>query len=793
MINFNTLQNEQSQHSDYLFEVDDSISIKEYLLKILTHWKRYILVLLIFLIAAYCLNRYSTPIFLVKGTLIINKEDKSMNAAVLEELNLFNSSVNIANEIGVLNSHLLTRKIVDSLKLNISIYKLGNLRNTELYGIQAPIKIQILSDSNLIKGQNLNMSLMGENRFEIYFEDKYQNIQTIKGKFNPADTISIGDLAFILIRNQKSTLTSGDFLLSFKSPDNYAKNLRKSIAITTMSNSSSILEISLQTSNKGKAREIINTLMDSYITRELNLKNQTAINTIKFIDDQLVEIKENLAFTETELEDFRSDNNILDISQEGMAVFNKLQELERQQSELGVTINYYNYLIEYIEENPVGTLATPSTTGITDAGLNNLIVELNNLNSQLIIAESSGSEINPQVRILKKQIQHVLKSMLGNVINIKNSIGLQSQDLQLRINQVKKELRLLPGNERQLVNIQRRFSLNENLYVYLLEQKAEAGIVKASTVASSEIIDHAMVYNQTSPNQFKNYAIACVLGLMFPILFITIKEFFTSTVQNVQEVNKSSQIPILSTIALSRRDTPLIVQKYPRSAVAEGFRTLRANLKFFESDKEQHQTIMITSFSSGDGKTFSSINTAIAMANSGKKTLLFELDLRKPKISDYLNLPNNQGASDILIGMKEIAEVTKETEVKNLSTITSGPLPPNPSDLLIMSSFSKIMIELKNEYDCIIIDAPPIGLVSEPYEIAKYAGMTLFVIRDRKTPSKSIEFLNEISNKKLINNVGIVYNGIDFSKAGGQYGYGYYTEDSNGYFEEEKKSWYKWF
>jgi tyrosine-protein kinase Etk/Wzc len=792
LINFNTLRNDRLQQSEFLFDVDDSISIKEYLSKILLNWKWYVVVILIFLTCAYAINRYSTPVFLVKGTLIINDEDKSMNAAVLEELSLVNSSVNIANEIGILNSHSLTRKIVDSLKLFISIYKLGNLKNTELYGIQAPIKIQILSDSNLIKGRNFNMSLVGENGFEIYFDDKDQNIQTIKGKFNPADTILMGDLSFMLLRNQKSTLTNGDFHLSFKSPDNYAKSLRKSIEITTMGSGSSILEISMQTSNKAKAQDIINTLMENYITRELNLKNQTAINTIEFIDEQLIEIKQELVFTETELEAFRSDNNILDISQEGMAVFNQLQELENQQSEIGVTLNYYNYLLEYIEKNPVGTLATPSTTGITDAGVNSLILELNNLNSQLIITESSGSEINPQVRILKKQIQHVLKSMYGNVSNIKNSVELQKEDLQIRINQVKKELRLLPGNERQLVNIQRRFSLNENLYVYLLEQKAEAGIVKASTVSSSEIIDNAMVYGQTSPKGLRNYAIAFVLGLMFPIIFITVKEFFISTVQNVQEVNKNSNIPVLSTIALSHRNTALVLQKYPRSAVAEGFRTLRANLKFFRVDEKKHQVIMITSFSSGDGKTFSSINTAIAMANSGKKTLLLELDLRKPKISEYLNLPNNQGVSDILIGMKKITEVTKETEVKNLSTITSGPLPPNPSDLLIMDSFSKIMSDLEKEYDCIIIDAPPIGLVSEPYEIAKYADLTLFVVRDRKTPSKSIEFLNDVSNKKLIDNVGIVYNGVDFSKTAGQYGYGYYAEDSHGYFEEEKKRWYEW-
>lgn len=786
------MQNAQSQNSDYLFEIDDSISVKDYLLKIRANWRWYAAFILILISSAYCVNRYSTTRFLIKGTLIINDEDQGMNAALLEEINLTQSSVNIENEIGILTSHAITKKLVDSLQLYISIYKLGNLKNNELYGEDAPVKVQMISDPNLLRSQNFNLSILNKDKFEISYEDENQNIQHIDGSFNFADTVIKGNISFVLRKNQKETIPIENLILSFRSSNAVAKNLRNSIQISTRGNGSSILEIAMETSNTKKAQDIINTLMGNYITRELTLKHQIGINTINFIDDQLVGIKRDLVFTENELEDFRSNNNILDISQEGTAVFSELRELEQQQSLLGVNISYYDHLQEYLENNPIGNLATPSTIGLTDPGLNNLITELNVLNGQLVITESSGSEINPQVRIIKNQIQHVLKSMQGTVRNLKKNTEFQKEDLQIRINQVEKELSSLPGNERQLVNIQRRFNLNENLFVYLLQQKAEAGIANASTVASSDIIDHAMVYSKTSPKEFKNYAVACALGLMFPIFFITIKDYFITTIQNVQEVQKKTQIPVLSTIAFSHRDTKLVTQKHPRSAVAEGFRTLRANLKFFEFDEKKHQTIMITSFSSGDGKTFCSINTAIAMANSGKKTLLLELDLRKPKVSEYLSISNNEGASDILIGRKKIKEVTKETEIQNLYAITSGPLPPNPSDLMLMDNFPKVMDNLKKEYNCIIIDAPPIGLVSEPYEISKYADMNLFVFRDRKTPNRAIEYLVGISNKKLIGNLGIIYNGIDFSRTAGQYGYGYYAEDSNGYFEEEKKSWYKW-
>ncbi len=771
-----------------MMEDDNDSVIKHYLFVILRNWKWFALSILIALIAAYIVNRYTTPLYSVNATLLIKDKDKNPSAEALKELELFSSSVNIENEIAILQSFSLTKRVVDSLKLYLAIVKTGNIKNTELFGSNKPFQISILSDPETLQHAQIQIAPLGNAQFEISFINaEHSNTEPMVVTWN--QRIDHGRLSFMIMANSASpsvmTADEPPYHLIINSPEATVKDLREQINITQKGKESSILQLGMNSANPEKAKAILNLLMTSYIDRELELKNETASRTVEFIDEQLVGIQNALYKTESEMQSFRSDNNIVDISQEGQSIYVKLQELEKESNKVDLQLDYYRYLVDYLQKpNQPGGVVSPSTASIADPGLSSLVNQFNALKAQLIISEANATSVNPQVKTLKVQVQSLIASMIENAENLINTTKLAKNQLKLQITKAEKELNILPSSERELINIQRRFNLNDNLYVYLLEKKAEAGIARASTVASTEILDAPLLIQQTKPKKLKNYFMAFAVGAAIPFLLILIREFFTTSIQEVSEIEKATSYPILSSIALSHKETELVMKDFPKSRTAEGFRNMRAGLKYLSPEQIKCHTIMFTSFTSGDGKTFSAMNTAVMMAQSGYKTILLGLDLRKPKIFDTFGFTNDKGISNLLVDEVEKEKLILNTPIHNLDLIVSGPIPPLPNELFMRESFSKLMTALKAEYDYIIMDTPPLGLVSDAFEISNYADYTLFVIRNQLTPKKALDFLKDIKAKKLIENVGIVYNGVDYKKLTGLYEYGYGYGDKNSYYEE---------
>ncbi|RED96156.1 GumC family protein [Marinoscillum furvescens] len=766
------------------FEEEETIDIKGFLFRLLGIWKWILLSVFVCLAVAFLVNRYQTPKYQVKGSLLIDEDQQDMSAAVMEELDFFASSVNIENEIAILKSYSLTRAVVDSLALFVTIEKLGNVRDSELYGPDVPLLVAFAerpADHQPITllakvNEDLTLTLKGGPKaLGDQEEITYQ----------PGEPLTTEELTLSIRLNPETNWQEQigtTFRIKIQNTEEFTKELQENITIASLNKDASIVEIKQEAAQAKKAQDIIATLMNLYIHRELELKMETATKTIAFIDDQLTDIQDALYSAEMQLENFRSDNKILDISQEGVAIYTRLQELEKEAANTDLQLSYYEYLLNYLNTtNPTGSVVSPSTAGISDASLNSLVLQLNELENQLILAESSASEINPQVKQLKAQIQAVLKAMRENVRNLRNTTNILKEDLQLQIEDTERELNRLPASERQLLNIQRRFNLNDDLYVYLQQKRAESGIAKASAVASSKIIDPPLVYEQTQPKKLLNYALGIFFGGFIPIVVLILRDYFVTSVQSAQEIEKKTDLPLLTTIGLSHHDTELVMAEKPRSVVAEGFRTLRASLTFLT--EKPIQTIMLTSFGSGDGKTFNSINTAIMMAKTGKKTILLGLDMRKPKIFDSFGVSNDVGASNVLVGNKNLKEVIHHTSVENLDFISSGPVPPNPNELILREAFADMMATLKDRYDCIIIDSPPVGLVSEGFELAKHADCVLFVVRHQKTPKIALNHVEKLREKQLLHNMGIVYNGIDFKKGSRRYGYGYgsYGYGSYGY------------
>ncbi|MDZ7846880.1 MAG: GNVR domain-containing protein [Owenweeksia sp.] len=428
-----------------------------------------------------------------------------------------------------------------------------------------------------------------------------------------------------------------------------------------------------------------------YLQLGLETKNEIAQNTLQFISSELVSIEDSLNRVESVLQRFRTENKIVNLSSEGKEVYERLSQLEQQYSLQKTKARYYNYLDTYLsKDREIDAIVAPSAMGVEDPVLIEIIGNLTELYVQRKSMNAGMTNINPRARELDARIESARSVLEESLDNLQESTSIAMEQIEERIDKLERELSRFPKTERELLNIRRKFELNENLYVFLMQKKAETGIALASNTADNRIIDEAIVSETpVKPKPGRNYAIGLVLGLLLPAGFLFGRDFFDNKVRSKEDVEKVTQVPVVGMIGHSEKASNLVLVEHPKSGLAESFRALRANLNFLEKDDQKIKTIMITSSIGGEGKTFNSINLACALASGKKKTVLVGVDLRKPKIYHDFGLQNKVGVSSYLTGHSSLSEVVQPTKVSHLDMISAGPIPPNPSELILSKKFEK--------------------------------------------------------------------------------------------------------
>jgi capsular exopolysaccharide synthesis family protein len=511
-----------------------------------------------------------------------------------------------------------------------------------------------------------------------------------------------------------------------------------------------------------------------YLENELYKKNQLGLRTIQFIDNQLSGVSDSLKRVEGSLESYRSKNNILDIETKAQNLTENLDRLEQEQSEMKVKLQYYSYILTSLEkEGSVNDMIAPSSFGVVDPVLSNLLIELSKLNQERSGLNVSAREGNPLSEVLDLKIKNIKKLIKENVTNIIDATGIALNDLNRRIAQINAQLSRLPRNERELVKIQRRFDFSDNVYNYLLEKRAEAGIAIASNVVDKTIIDRAMQVGTTPfwPSKKIVYGIAFVLSCMGALGVIMVKDFFNDSIVTHEDVERHTKLPFLGVINHgSKRERDNVVAN-AMSPVGESFRTLRVNLQYLTFGKEIN-VIGFTSSRESEGKTFCAVNLAASMAHSRRRTVLIDTDMRRPRVASYFQLENEKGLSSYLIGECSAREIINETGIKGFDVIASGPIPPNPLDLLGQSKFEELIAELKKTYNSIIIDAPPIGYVSEYVILMKHTDANIYVVRSEYTTRFNLEKINKLYDERKISNFSVLLNDVRYSRLNG-YTYNY--------------------
>jgi tyrosine-protein kinase Etk/Wzc len=783
--------NSINQASDSGESTEDVVDLRKLFFRLLSYWHFFAIALAVALICAWFYNRYTRPTYRVTSTLLI-EEDKQSGAMgtdkLLQGFGLNPGMQNLDNQILILSSWSLIGRTLDSLPFGIEYYYHGRINKLSLYPGH-PINVIPDTAGKFPLDIEFTLKYLGNNKFAL--KAKSNGTLDFQKDASFGEKIKVGEGSFSIERdsiNWKSENEDRDLYFIIHSRDNLQESYKNRLKVEPATREATIVKLSLEGNNKEMDIDFLNKLAVVFLNYNLDKKNKEANRTIEFIDEQLVGISDSLRITEGALQKFRSKNMVMNLSAQGQVIIDQAMKLENEKAILVIEANYFKYLADYLSKDNVGEVPiAPATIGITDPGLTKLVMDLTEIQG-LFYSKSIGDKNPMQGQIAQrlKNTKDALKETLNGVMRA-NELAMKENLTQIRA--INSKAAELPVTERELLGIERQFKLNDVLYTFLLEKKSEAQIQKASNTPDNEIIDPARPDKKpVSPKTTLSYLIALLAGLGLPFIWIMLADFINYKIRDEEDIIKITDLPIAGHIPHSSLGSATVVFDEPHSGVAESFRSLRSKMQFFIKDKKS-PVILITSSMPEEGKTFTAMNLASAYSLMGKKTVLVGFDLRKPKIFTDFGISNDQGVSTWLIGRDTLEDVIKPTTHDNLSIIPAGPIPPNPSELTSSAKTDELFALLKEKFDYIIIDSPPIGSVSDTIHLTTLADTCLIIVRQ----NKSLKYLLERTIKDLqvsdIKNVSLVVNDISLEKKGygygGKYGYGYGYE--NGYGKEKHR------
>lgn len=745
--------------------------------------------------AAYLINRYADRVYPVSGLVYFKTSRDASEDATAQ---LFGQRYSfwyyntLVDQQLMLKAYPLIEEVILGLGFNYSFYGEGRVKTTEHY-LDKPAYIHF-ENKNLIPSDiSFTFQELDSATFRMIPINDQESAEE-QANYTYGDTLVIGGIKCVFIRNAQrkfTTYPSNKYFLKFHKINSVVDAYRNklSVELSDKEGRSNILRLSTNGTEIQKEIDFISELVNKYIEKNLAEKQSNANKTILFIDEQLSMLSDSLTIIEEDLQIFKSGNNITgQLSAQGEKILTDLSELQNQYSEVDLQLKYFNLISDYINgsSDNYEDLIVPSTIGINDDVLNSLVKELIKIQRQQQLFIRGKVESNRLTEMKLREFESLKQEIIENLRNQKKNISIRKKDISDRINNLERRIKVIPSTERKLISITRQYGFREKLYILLLEKRTETAIKRAAMSSDVELLEPPKAAGSPiTPKSMRNYLFAMSLGLSFPLIILILLDFFNQKIIFREDIDAISTIPFLGAVSHDQGSDNLSVHNNTKSALAESFRAIRTNLRFFGNESEK-QVIMVTSSLSGEGKTFCTINIGTVFALSGKKTLLIGADLRKPKIYNDFGLTNETGLSYLLSGSFNWQDLVQETFVKNLSLLSAGPIPPNPSELLLSTKMATLLGNLKESFDVIVVDTPPIGLVSDALHLSQLADHTIFVIRQNFTPTATVKMVEEMYRQERLKNVSIVLNDVQLKKYGYSYGYGYGYGYGSGYYEESK-------
>jgi tyrosine-protein kinase Etk/Wzc len=762
-MNTTLLQQEAPESAIYAF------ILKRYL----KYWYLFLGGLLVSIGGAYLYLRYTTPQYNISSLLIIKDKRNDNTNNRNEQFSNFNdlsSPKNINNEVIILNSVSLMHRVLTELSLYNSYYVGGRARSQEIYQSDLPFRIIINKLDSTAFDRSIIVSVKDNNTYDLQEGDSHTTYQIGQQVHRPY-------CSFTLVTSPNSTLakTSNPIIIKFHDIRKLAIYYSNNLSVSIVNKQASVLSLNLVDAVPEKGIDILNKLVEVYNKEAVEDKNSVATNTINFVDERLRYLGTEVSNVERRVEQFKQKNRVADVSSQINQSLEEASGYNKQISDYGIQISVLESIERYVSQPGNQQQLIPSTLTVQDANLSRLILNFNELQlerkRQLLTAQAS----NPVVESITEQLANLRTNILENLSGVKSSLDISRRNLQAKAEQFGSKIQQVPTIERGLEEIRREHDLKHSLYLYLLQKREEAALSLAATVSTSQVIDAAMAEDRPiSPRKQNVFLLAIILGIGIPGAFVYTKEMLNDKLQTLKDVEWITNAPILGEIAHSKSNSLVVIDKDTRSPISEMFRLIRTNFQFATTGKK-NKVILVTSSMSGEGKTFFSLNFGASLVLTQKKVIIINLDLRNANAAT--NSQISKGITEYLVSNSVSVDniVQNSQAVPGLFIISSGPLPSNPSELMMNPKLSLLIDILKESFDYIIIDSAPVGQVADAFALTPYVDTTIYLARYDFTLKSQFEIINKLQADNKLNQLMIVVNGASKSKLNG-YGYGYGNE-----------------
>ncbi len=774
---------------------DEKIDIQQLLFKYIIHWPWFVGAVLVCLIGAWIYLRMATPVYNISATVLIKDDKKGGNTGSmvgLEELGLsglISSSQNIDNELEVLRSKTLVKEVINLLNLYVSYTDEDGFPSKNMYKT-SPVLVSLTPQEaeKLTDPMVVEMALYGEGGLEVNVTVGDKEYQKHFEKLPAVFPMDEGTLAFFQspdsLSLKKDTMEASSNIrhitAKIKSPMKVARAYCENLKIEPTSKTTSVAVISLKNSSLQRGQDFINQLLEMYNRNTNNDKNEIAQKTAEFIDERINIISKELGSTEANLENFKRNAGITDLTSEAQIALTGNAEYEKKRVENRTQISLIEDLRKYIRGNEYEVL--PGNIGLQDPGLVATIERYNEMLVERKRLLRTSTENNPtiinldtSIRAMKSNVQATLDGSLKGLLITKADLEREASRFSRRISDA-------PGQERQFVSIARQQEIKAGLYLMLLQKREENAIALAATANNAKIIDEAIADDiPVSPKRRMIYLIALVLGIGIPVGIIYLIGLTKFKLEGRADVEKLTTIPIVGDIPLTdeknEKDGSIAVFENQNNLMSETFRNIRTNLQFMlQNDKK---VILVTSTVSGEGKSFISANLAISLSLLGKKVVIVGLDIRKPGLNKVFRLSTKEKGITLYLANPEtdLINLVQPSDInQNLYILPGGTVPPNPTELLARDGLDKAIEILKKSFDYVILDTAPVGMVTDTLLIGRVADLSVYVCRADYTHKVEYTLINELAEEKKLPNLCTVINGVDLKrrKYGYYYGYGKY-------------------
>ncbi|HYH13697.1 MAG TPA: polysaccharide biosynthesis tyrosine autokinase, partial [Flavisolibacter sp.] len=745
----------QESPQSYNYQQQEESLFQEMMKKFFPYWPLFLVLLFISISGASIFLRFQVPYFNANASLLIKDGKKGTfdQSDIMQQFNAFASNKLIENEIEVIRSRTIAKDVVRNLNLYASFYKEGQLKDYSAY-TQSPILLQAKFPDSIASTDKIYFTYDNQKKLVKIDEKTYE--------LNKWYQFPFGEVMFLRSKNEiEKEDKQNRMYFSLLTVKDATSILVGSLKVSSLNKMGSIIDVIVSDEDPKRAEDILNELISVYLEASLNDKNKLAANTLRFIDERMKFVVGDLDSVEHKVENFKATNKVVDISAQGHLFLQGVSQNDHQLAMMNMTGAVLGQVESYVLSKDDKGAIVPSTLGVNDPVLLKLLDGLYEAEIKYEALRKTTAENYPTAVALADQIEKMRSNILENVRNQRRSLSASKAEVLAANNKFSTLLSSLPKKERELVDINRQQAIKNNIYTFLLQKREETALAAASTVSDIRVVDSGESnYQPIEANEKITYILAIIVAIGLGISIITLKDALNKTIVSKDEIEKLTTVPILGEIIHDKSGKSLVIGDGNRSRIAEQFRHLRTYLGYL-GITNRRKKVLITSSISGEGKSFITANLGVSLALMGKRVVLVELDLRKPELSNIFNITDSSGVADFLSGKSSEESIIKSTNINaNLFIVPAGPIPQNPSELLLNSKLIELLGFLERSFDYVIIDTAPIYPVTDALIVMPMCDATLYVVRHGFTPRLYVKRLDEVFKNARKINIAVIYNSL---------------------------------